>query len=214
MRWGVDDAGPSPTVFIPVAEESGQIRELGMWALREACTQALSWIRTMDSELVLGVNVSPVQLNEKAFVANLRAILRSTGFPPGRLEVELTESALMKSSHDVLAAIEGLRDLGIGIAIDDFGTGYSSLAYLSRLPIGRLKIDAGFIQRMSKDPRDAKIAQSIVTLGHGLGIKVIAEGVETEEQLDMLRRMECDQAQGYLLCRPVAPGRIGDLLKP
>ena len=214
MRWGVDDAGPSPTVFIPVAEESGQIRELGMWALREACTQALSWIRTVDSELVLGVNVSPVQLNEKAFVANLRAILRSTGFPPGRLEVELTESALMKSSHDVLAAIEGLRDLGIGIAIDDFGTGSSSLAYLSRLPIGRLKIDAGFIQRMSKDPRDAKIAQSIVTLGHGLGIKVIAEGVETEEQLQMLRRMECDQAQGYLLCRPVAPGRIGDLLKP
>jgi diguanylate cyclase (GGDEF)-like protein len=214
MRWGVDDAGVPPTVFIPVAEESGQIRELGMWALREACTQALSWIRTVDSTLVLGVNVSPVQLNEKAFVANLRAILRSTGFPPGRLEVELTESALMKSSHDVLAAIEGLRELGIGIAIDDFGTGYSSLAYLSRLPIGRLKIDAGFIQRMSKDPRDAKIAQSIVTLGHGLGIKVIAEGVETEEQLEMLRRMECDQAQGYLLCRPVAPARIGDLLKP
>jgi diguanylate cyclase (GGDEF)-like protein len=214
MRWGVDEVGPSPNVFIPVAEESGQIRELGMWALREACTQALSWIRTLDSPLVLGVNVSPVQLNEKAFVANLRAILRSTGFPPGRLEVELTESAVMKSSHDVLTAIEGLRELGIGIAIDDFGTGYSSLAYLSRLPIGRLKIDAGFIQRMSKDPRDAKIAQSIVTLGHGLGIKVIAEGVETEEQLQMLRRMECDQAQGFLLCRPVAPGRIGDLLKP
>jgi diguanylate cyclase (GGDEF)-like protein len=213
MRWGVGDRALPPATFIPVAEDSGQIRELGLWVLREACTQAIAWIGSGQSPLVLGVNVSPVQLNEKAFIANLRSILRATGFPPERLEVELTESALMRTTHDVLAAIEGLRELGVEIAIDDFGTGYSSLAYLSRLPIGRLKIDAGFVHRMAQDARDAKIAQSIVTLGHGLGLKVIAEGVETAEQLEMLRHMECDQAQGFFLCRPVAPERIGELIR-
>src|SRR5262249_4896589 len=119
MRWGTGEGIFPPATFIAVAEESGQIRELGLWALREACTQARPWIRSKDS-LVLGVNVSPVQLHEKTFVANLRSILRNTGFPPECLEVELTESALMKTTGDVLAAIDGLRDLGVGIAIDDF----------------------------------------------------------------------------------------------
>jgi diguanylate cyclase (GGDEF)-like protein len=213
MRWRPAELDYPPSEFIPVAEETGLIRELGHWAMREACRQALPWMSSGDSDFALGVNISAVQLDEKTFIPNLRSILQSRGFPPHRLEVEITETALMKTSDGVLAVMEALRELGVRIAIDDFGTGYSSLAYLSRLPIGRLKIDAGFVHRMAKDPRDLKIAQSIVSLGHGLGIKVIAEGVETEEQLDMLRRMECDQVQGYLMGRPDAAERIAERLE-
>jgi EAL domain-containing protein (putative c-di-GMP-specific phosphodiesterase class I) len=124
----------------------------------------------------------------------------------------VTESALMRGDGGVLEMLHALRATGVGIAIDDFGTGYSSLAYLSRLPIGKLKIDAGFVQRMAADERDAKIVQSIISLGHGLGLKVIAEGVETEAQLEMLRGMACDQVQGFLFSPPVAAEEIERLL--
>jgi EAL domain-containing protein (putative c-di-GMP-specific phosphodiesterase class I) len=206
MRWRSGTTDHAPCDFIPVAEESGQIRDLGLWALHEACTHARSW------PLTLGVNVSAAQLNDRTFIPNLRSILRGSAFPAEQLELEITETTLMKSGDDVLAAIEALRELGVGIAIDDFGTGYSSLAYLSRLPIARLKIDAGFVHRMAKDPRDAKLAHAIVSLGHGLGIKVIAEGVENAEQLEMLRRMECDQVQGFYLSRPETPEQTGNRL--
>jgi diguanylate cyclase (GGDEF)-like protein len=165
LRWRSGATDHSPSDFIPVAEETGQIRELGLWALNAACSHARSWVA--GTQLTLGVNVSAVQINDRTFIPNLRSILRGSGFPAEQLELELTETTLMKSGDDVLAAIEALRELGVGIAIDDFGTGYSSLAYLSRLPIARLKIDAGFVHRMTNDPRDAKLAQSIVSLGHG-----------------------------------------------
>jgi EAL domain-containing protein (putative c-di-GMP-specific phosphodiesterase class I) len=159
------------------------------------------------------VNVSPLQLNEHGFVDELRRMLDAAHFPAHCLEVELTETAIMKGDRDVLGVLDELKRIGVGIAVDDFGTGYSSLSYLSRLPIERLKIDASFVHRMADDPRDAKIAQSIVSLGHGLGLKVIAEGVETEGQLGMLRAMECDQAQGYLFAKPVPAEAIPALLE-
>jgi len=208
MRWRSGNTEHPPSMFIPVAEETGQIRELGLWALREACSRARVWLPSDRSAFTLGVNMSAVQVNDRTFIPNLRSILRATGFPPANLEVEITETSLMQNSAEVHASIEALRELGIGIAIDDFGTGYSSLAYLSRLPIGRLKIDAGFVHRMEKDPRDAKLAQSIVSLGHALGLKVIAEGVETAGQLEMLRVMECDQVQGFLVGEPEAAPAI------
>jgi diguanylate cyclase (GGDEF)-like protein len=212
MRWRSGDTDHPPSVFIPVAEETGLIRELGFWTLHEACARSLEWARAPGTPLMVGVNVSAAQLHDRSFIPNLRSILRATAFPPQQLELEITETALMKSSDDVLAAVDALRDLGVGIAIDDFGTGYSSLAYLSRLPIARLKIDAGFVHRMAKDPRDAKLAQSIVSLGHGLEIKVIAEGVEDNDQLEALRRMECDQVQGFFLSPPEAAEEIGSRL--
>ena len=202
MRWRSGSTEHPPSTFIRVAEETGHIRELGLWALREACSRARVWLPAERSPFTLGVNVSAMQINDRTFIPSLRSILRATGFPPSNLEVEITETSLMENSVEVHAAIEALRELGIGIAIDDFGTGYSSLAYLSRLPIGRLKIDGGFVHRMEKDPRDAKLAQSIVSLGHALGLKVIAEGVETAGQLDRLRAMECDQGQGFFLGEP------------
>jgi diguanylate cyclase (GGDEF)-like protein len=211
MRWRSGETHHAPSVFIPVAEETGQIRELGLWALHAACAQALPWTRSTGMPLVLGVNVAASQIHDRTFVPNLRSILHASGFPPDRLELEMTETALM-SGDDVQGSIDALRDFGVGIAIDDFGTGYSSLAYLSRLPIARLKIDAGFVHRMTRDPRDAKLAQSIVSLGHGLGIKVIAEGVENEEQLEMLRRMECDQVQGFHLSLPETAKQTGSRL--
>jgi diguanylate cyclase (GGDEF)-like protein len=201
MRWGEGDRLVPPQTFIPIAEETGLIRQLGRWALREACATALAWVER-DPSLVLGVNVSALQLQEDGFIEHLETVLGETGFPARALELELTETALMKGEERAVRTIEGLRRTGVRLAIDDFGTGYSSLSYLSRLPIERLKIDASFVQRMTEDARDAKIAHSIVSLGHGLGLKVIAEGVEPRAQLDMLRRMECDQVQGFLFSAP------------
>jgi diguanylate cyclase (GGDEF)-like protein len=214
VRWGNAGDPVPPGVFIPIAEETGLIRQMGRWILRKAFSQALPWIHGDGSSLILGVNVSALQLHDEGFLFNLRTALHEAGFPPTCLEIELTETAIMKGDEDVLPVLEGLRAMGVRIAIDDFGTGYSSLSYLSRLPIERLKIDASFVRRMAEDPRDAKIAQSIVSLGHALDLKVIAEGVETTQQLEMLRKMECDQVQGYLLGAPMAPEEIPAKLRP
>jgi diguanylate cyclase (GGDEF)-like protein len=202
MRWRQGDQNIAPSVFIPVAEETGLIRQIGRWGLREACAATAPLVTSQPRGFVLGVNVSPLQLQEAGFVEAVQGILEETGFPARCLEIELTETALMKAERQVLDVIEGLRAVGAGVAIDDFGTGYSSLSYLSRLPIERLKIDASFVSRMTTDPRDAKIAHSIVSLGHALELKVIAEGVETEEQREMLLRMDCDEVQGYLFSHP------------
>ena len=212
MRWPrADGTSVPPATFIPVAEETGLIHAAGLWALEEACTTALPWVRAND-KFVLSVNVSIIQLKDAGFVEAVARILEATQFPVKCLELEVTESALMSTAASGPEAIARLKALGLKIAMDDFGTGYSSLSYLSRLPIDRLKIDASFVSRITTDPRDAGIAQSIVSLGHGLGLKVIAEGVETREQLAALRQMGCDQAQGFLLARPVGPQRIPALL--
>jgi EAL domain-containing protein (putative c-di-GMP-specific phosphodiesterase class I) len=160
------------------------------------------------------VNVSPRQLGQEDFSSMVAGTLESCGFPPGRLELEITESAVMGSGEVPLAALRRLKALGVKVAMDDFGTGYSSLSHLSQLPLDRLKVDRSFVRRMGEDARDAAIVQSIVALGHGLGLNVVAEGVETPQQLQSLAAMGCDEAQGFLLAQPISDERVRELLGP
>lgn len=213
MRWFTPDGKSiSPLRFIPVAEETGMIRALGERALRDACTAGLGWIKAGFPPTRIAVNVSTRQLSDEGFVDSVGRILHATGFTPDMLELEITESALISKGEMALATLTGLKALGVNIAIDDFGTGYSSLSYLSQLPIDRLKVDRSFVQRMTGDKRDAGIVKTVVSLAHGLGMGVIAEGVETEQQLLMLAEMQCDEAQGYLLGRPAAADRVQAML--
>ncbi len=212
LRWQRDDGTwVPPGTFIRVAEETGLIRAIGERVLEEACAVALPWVEASGRSILLGINVSALQLRDGDFAGRVQRVLASTGFPVECLELELTESALMSGELGDLGVITTLSALGIKIAIDDFGTGYSSLSYLSRLPVDRLKIDGSFVGRMLDGPRDRAIVQSIVALGHGLGLKVIAECVETDEQHAALRAMGCDQAQGFFYSRAVAPDHIAEI---
>lgn len=213
MRWtGADGTPISPAHFIPVAEEMGLIRKLGEWSLIEACTTALAWTPSAGPPLTLAVNVSPIQLHGNDFAAVVERALRTSGFPAAQLELEITESALMSDRAGALEALAQLKALGVRIAIDDFGTGYSSLSYLSRLPIDCLKIDQSFIRRMIADPRDAAIVRAVILLGQGLGLTVLAEGVETAEQFGILQDLGCDRAQGFLMSAAVPGDRLQSLL--
>jgi diguanylate cyclase len=214
LRWQRGDGTfVPPSTFIGVAEEIGLIRAIGEQVLEDACVTAKPWVEASGRTLVLGVNVSAFQLRGGEFVDRVSGVLRETRFPVGCLELEMTESVVMSAQHGELDTVSALRNLGLKIAIDDFGTGYSSLSYLSRLPVDRLKIDGSFVARMLGDPRDAAIVQSIVALGHGLGLQVIAEGVETEAQNAALRAMGCDQAQGYFHSQAAEPERVAELLR-
>jgi diguanylate cyclase len=214
LRWRRGDGTfIPPSTFIPVAEEIGLIRAIGEQVLENACATAKPWVEASGRKLLLGVNVSAFQLRGGDFADQVARILRTTQFPAECLELEMTESVLVSAQHGELDAIAALRKLGLKIAIDDFGTGYSSLSYLSRLPVDRLKIDGSFVSRMVTDTRDAAIVQSIVTLGHGLGLSVIAEGVETEGQNAALRAMGCDQAQGHFHSKAQDAGTVAELLR-
>jgi len=213
MRWFVADGSMiPPTRFIPVAEESGLIRALGEWALAEACSSVLGWADGDAPPVRVAVNVSPHQLSVSGFAETVERVLETTGFPPGMLEIEITEGALMGGGGAPEAALRQVKALGVNVSVDDFGTGYSSLSYLSRLPIDRLKVDRSFVRRMGADSRDAAIVRTIISLGHGLGLSVVAEGVETREQLAMLADMGCDEAQGYLFSQPATGETIRGLL--
>jgi EAL domain-containing protein (putative c-di-GMP-specific phosphodiesterase class I) len=200
VRWDQRDRGlVPPSEFIPLAEETGLIVPLGRWVLEEAC-HALS---VLPAPLTLSVNLSGRQLLQPDFVSDLSALLAKRTLEPHRLRLELTESMLMGNGPAAMEALERLRALGVRLCIDDFGTGYSSLSYLHELPIDALKIDRSFVQAMGEDERKIKIVQSILLLGKGLGIEVVAEGVETEAQANALRKLGCELAQGYLFSRPV-----------
>ncbi|CAN7630203.1 putative bifunctional diguanylate cyclase/phosphodiesterase [Mesorhizobium sp. LjRoot246] len=209
MRWHSPARGTvAPDKFIPVAEETGLIVPLGEWALRKACTAAASW----PAGLRIAVNVSAVQLKSGGFARNVISALAFSGVPAGRLELEITETVLMDESDAVLKTLRQLRGLGIRIALDDFGTGYSSLGYLRRFPVDKIKIDRSFIRDIGN--RDtAAIVRSIIGLGQELGITVTAEGVETDGQLDTLRKYGCVEAQGYLIGVPSKAVDIQRLLK-
>ncbi|OBQ60081.1 putative bifunctional diguanylate cyclase/phosphodiesterase [Mesorhizobium erdmanii] len=209
MRWHSPARGTvGPDQFIPVAEETGLIVPLGEWALRKACAAAASW----PPGLRIAVNVSAVQLKSGGFARSVISALAFSGVPAGQLELEITETVLMDESKAVLKTLQQLRDLGIRIALDDFGTGYSSLGYLRRFPVDKIKIDRSFIHDMGN--RDtAAIVRTIIGLGTELGVVVTAEGVETEEQLDMLRDNGCVEAQGYLIGVPSKAADIVRLLK-
>ncbi|MFX0145687.1 MAG: EAL domain-containing protein [Candidatus Hodarchaeota archaeon] len=193
----------SPTQFIPVAEESGMIVPIGAWVLEEACRQNAVWRAVGYRTVTVAVNVSPMQFARADFVETVASALRHSGLESSLLELELTESVVMRDVVESARQMERLRTLGVSISIDDFGTGYSSLSYLRRLPIDNLKIDQSFLEELEKDSNTMPLVQAIVALAHGLGLSVIAEGVETEAQMEVLRAVKCDKVQGYLLGGPL-----------
>ncbi|MEO6444314.1 MAG: EAL domain-containing protein [Gemmatimonadaceae bacterium] len=213
VRWEHEMRGSiMPTTFIPIAEESGLIVPLGRWVLREACRQARHWLDETGLPLQVGVNLSGRHLQDPSLVADVRHALEAAGLAPAQLLIEITESTLMQDPDDVARVLHELKALGVTLALDDFGTGYSSLSYLQRFPIDVLKIDRSFVAAMSHGSCDSRLVRSIVALGHSLDMRIVAEGVETETQLAMLRALGCSMGQGYLFARPMAPDRIPALL--
>ncbi|HEV7745399.1 MAG TPA: EAL domain-containing protein [Pyrinomonadaceae bacterium] len=212
-RWHHPDFGlVSPTEFIPLAESSGLIVPIGEWVLRAVCRQSKSWQDDGLIPLPIAVNISARQFQQGNLAEVVVGILQETGMDPQRLEIELTESSIMKSAASAAKTLDQLQAIGIKISIDDFGTGYSSLARLKRLPIDVLKIDQSFVRDLNTDPDDAVVVRAIITLAHNLGLKVIAEGVETEAQLGLLHLLKCDGAQGYLFGKPAPADECRALL--
>jgi EAL domain-containing protein (putative c-di-GMP-specific phosphodiesterase class I) len=214
VRWRHPVRGMIPPAeFIPLAEETGIINQLGDWVLRTACAQLQQFIRNGLPEMRVAVNLSVRQLLQKDFAASVEAVLADTGLPPHLLELEITESTLMENAQDTLAALHRLRELGVRLSIDDFGTGYSSLSYLKRFPVDIIKIDRSFVQDLPQDPDDAAIVSAIIALAHSLRLHVVAEGVETDAQLDFLADRACDMMQGYHLSPAVPADQFEDLAK-
>jgi EAL domain-containing protein (putative c-di-GMP-specific phosphodiesterase class I) len=192
-----------PIKFIPLAEETGLIEAIGEWVVYEACRQGKIWMDLGITELTIAVNVSPVQFQRSDLNELVMNALRDTGFPACRLELELTESGLMENQEKVVEILNTLRAQGVHLAIDDFGTGYSSLAYLKSFPLNVLKIDKSFIDDIPQLKDDMEITATIISMGKILGFKVLAEGVETPEQLNFLREKGCDIYQGYIKSKPL-----------
>ena len=209
VRWQHPQRGlVSPATFIPLAEQTGLILPLGQWVLQAACEQLVAWQGQSATEaLSIAVNVSARQFRHPDFVAQVLEVLRQTGARPQRLKLELTESLLLQDVEDIIGKMNALKARGVGFSLDDFGTGYSSLSYLKRLPLDQLKIDQSFVRDVLSDPNDAAIAKTILALAQSLDLQVVAEGVETQGQLEFLKRNGCKAFQGYLFGRP-APVRV------
>lgn len=214
IRWRHPQRGMvSPMDFIPQAEETGLIQDIGRWVLESACNQLAVWDRQPETaHLRVAVNVSPYQFRNPGFVEQVLAILERTGAQPQKLEFEITESMLLGSIEGIAEKMVALQAKGIGFSLDDFGTGYSSLVYLKRLPLDQLKIDRSFVNDILSDPSDAEIARTITALAHSIGLEVIAEGVETQSQLDLLVRHGCAAFQGYLFGRPMPAEKFGEFI--
>jgi diguanylate cyclase (GGDEF)-like protein/PAS domain S-box-containing protein len=214
LRWTHPGRGPvSPAQFIPVAEDCGLILPIGQWVLREACKQARAWV---DAGLPLGtmaVNISSMEFRDDNFLESVFAILSETGLDPRSLELELTESVLMKRAESAASVLKTLRARGVQIAVDDFGTGYSSLSYLRKFPIDALKIDQSFVRQITSAPDDTTIVTAVISMGRSMKLRVVAEGVETREELAFLQAHQCDEAQGFYFSRPVLPQQFATLLK-
>ena len=221
IRWQHPDMGLiSPMEFIPLAEETGLIGSISEWVLRTACTQNKAWQRAGYPEIRVSVNLSASQFKSQKLLEMIANILKETEFNANLLELELTESTLMEEAEASISTLDNLNRMGIYISIDDFGTGYSSFSYLKRFPINTLKIDRSFVHEVTADSDDAAIVTAVTTLAHSLNLKVVAEGVETKEQLEILKNLECDIVQGFHISRPVpadevvkffGPWRITDL---
>jgi EAL domain-containing protein (putative c-di-GMP-specific phosphodiesterase class I) len=204
VRWNHPDLGMvSPSYFIPICEEIGLITQLGDWVLNATLKQGSAWLEQGQPRRVLAVNVAALQWHQPDFVEKVEQALKQTGYPPELLELELTESGLMRHEEQAISAMLALRKLGVQIAIDDFGTGYSSLVYLRNLPLSKLKIDKQFIDDVVNDVKSQQLAKTIIKMAHNLGFGVIAEGVETPEQLAWLAQNECEHYQGYLCSPPL-----------
>ncbi|MDO3376886.1 putative bifunctional diguanylate cyclase/phosphodiesterase [Geoalkalibacter halelectricus] len=215
LRW-CKDGGEilvPPREFIPILEETGLIVPVGEWVLQTAVAQARQWELAGLAPLQLAVNISARQFYRESLPEKIHTILEQNGFSSSRLTLEITESILLQDTGESLSKLRTLKDMGINIAIDDFGTGYSSLAYLKRLPIDELKIDRVFVEGMTEDPKDAALIEAIIELARKLGMKVVAEGVETAEQLDFISRRGCEKVQGFFLSRPLPAAGVEELLK-
>ena len=214
VRWRDPGRGlVPPAQFISIAEECGLIVSIGQWVLREACRQARSWQLAGLPRMCMAVNVSSVELRERGFVSNVRAVLAETGLDPRHLELELTETVLMDDSRSAPEVLAQLKEIGVRLALDDFGTGYSSLNYLKRFPIDTLKIDQSFVRDLTTDEEDAGIVTAVIGMGKSLHMRVIAEGIETREQLDFLQEHGCPQGQGFYFGRPVPATEFGRILE-
>jgi diguanylate cyclase (GGDEF)-like protein len=214
IRWNDPESGLVPPMkFIPILEESGMILEVGFWVIRRAFADARRWRAEGIQPPRIAVNVSQVQMQQKDFVADVRRAIAEYGSEPLMLDLEITETMLMRDIDENIEKLSTVRKMGIVIAIDDFGTGYSSLGYLARLPVNALKIDRSFIARMTSSPESMTIVSTIISLAHSMNLKVIAEGVETDEQSKFLRLLKCDELQGYLFSKPLPPDKVVDLLR-
>ena len=214
LRWRHPQRGNiSPADFIPIAEDSGLIVPIGLQVLEQACTQMARWQHDYGRDISVAVNLSARQFQQKNLVNDIEAVLHRTGLSPHLLELEITESTLMESIDRAVATMERLRALGLSLAIDDFGTGYSSLNYLKRFPINTLKIDKSFIRDLTSDSNDAAIVRAIIALARTMDLKVVAEGVETQEQLNYLSAHGCNQLQGFLLSHPLSAGDLEQTLQ-
>jgi len=214
IRWQHPELGVvSPERFISVAEETGLIVPIGAWVMRTACAQNKRWQDAGLGLLRVAVNLSARQFGSPKLLADIGAVLQQTGLAADYLEIELTESLFMSDVTEAVETLHGMKSLGVHLSIDDFGTGYSSLSYLSRFPIDVLKIDRSFVSAIGADASDAPIVASIIALAHNLQLNVIAEGVESAEQLDYLRRHGCDEMQGYYFSRPLAADMFEQLLR-
>ncbi|MFW9609670.1 MAG: putative bifunctional diguanylate cyclase/phosphodiesterase [Aquaspirillum sp.] len=205
VRWRHPEMGMIlPAQFIPVAEESGLIVPMGEWILREACRQQVRW-QMEGKHIIIAINISALQFAKPDFVTTVAKILQETEADPAFIELEITESALMQNSEVLQKRLQALRDLGLTLALDDFGTGYSCLAYLKQLPISRIKLDRSFVKELPTDSEDIAIASATLSLAHNLGMEVVAEGVENEDQKIFLEGLGCRFMQGYFFARPTAP---------
>jgi diguanylate cyclase (GGDEF)-like protein/PAS domain S-box-containing protein len=214
VRWKHPTRGQlSPGQFIPIAEACGLILPIGDWVLREACAQSRAWVDQGLPPIAMAVNVSAMQFRSENFLEGLFEILSETGVNPEFLELELTESVLMKRAEFTASILAMLRKTGIRVAVDDFGTGYSSLGYLHKFPLDALKIDQSFVRQITTTPGGTTIVSAIISMGQSLKLRVIAEGVETAEELAFLRARDCEEAQGYYFSRPVPPRKFATLLK-
>jgi len=214
IRWDCPDKGLiPPDSFISIAEETGLIIPIGQWVLHEACRQNSAWLRAGLPPISVSVNLSPIQFRHAGLVQSVADALLQANLDPAYLELELTESFVMHDAERINVAMQSLKALGVDIAVDDFGTGYSSLSYLKRFPVDRLKVDKSFVRDIDSDPDDAAIVRAIITLGHALGLKVVAEGVETRAHLEFLQQHGCDELQGYYYSRPVPAVEMETLLR-
>jgi diguanylate cyclase (GGDEF)-like protein/PAS domain S-box-containing protein len=214
LRWYNPEMGQvSPARFIPIAEETGLIVPIGEWVLNTACRQAQAWRQAGLVPVTMAVNLSSHQFRRGGLIETVEQVLASTGWDAQWLELELTESVIMENAEETIRILNQLKQMGITLSVDDFGTGYSSMAYLKRFPLDVVKIDRSFVKDITTDANDATIIKAIIALARGLNITSIAEGVETEEQLNFLRRHGCDQVQGYLVHRPVPAEQMEQLLR-
>ncbi|HEY8857656.1 MAG TPA: GGDEF domain-containing phosphodiesterase, partial [Rugosibacter sp.] len=208
IRWNDPRTGlVSPGHFIPILEETGLIYDVGRWALRQAIADYLCWRAAGLPTVRIAVNVSPLQLRHRGFIDEISQVVGIDAQAAAGLELEITESLIMEDIKHNIASLQAIRAMGVSIAIDDFGTGFSSLSYLAKLPVDTLKIDRSFVIGMTAEPEGLALVSTIINLAHALKLKVVAEGVETEEQSRLLRLLNCDEMQGYLFSKPV-PGEV------